>query len=141
MILALKWFRLFSFLIVTLVILAQCTEKTSTQYVQDGHGFTKNARYDEALEAFKRAIELNPMNPDAHYGLGGIYNQKENYSSAEKAFSTTLKLDPTYVDAYYSLGYTYERMGKKEEAQKFFGKYKTLKNKFTRLLEKEKLKS
>ncbi len=139
--LVLKGFRFFIFLTVTFLIFTQCTKKTSAQYVNEGRKFTRNAKYNEALKAFKRAIELNSRNPDAHYGLGGIYNQRENYHSAKKAFSMALELDPTYVDAYYSLGYTYERLGKDEEAQKYFSKYKTLKKKFSRILEKEKLKS
>lgn len=137
----LKCLRISSFLIIAILILAQCTKKTSAQYVQDGHNLTKNERYDEAFEAYKMAIEQNPKNPDAHYGLGGIYNQKENYLYAEKAFSTALKLDPTYLDAYYSLGYTYQKMGKIDKAQKYIDQYKTLKKKITHLIEKEKAKS
>ena len=135
-----KCFQFFSFLLSTLLILTQCTQKTSADYVGEGLIYTKNAQYDEALKVFKQAAELDPKNPDAHYGLGGIYNQKEDYHAAEKAFLITLKVDPTFIDAYYSLGYTYEKMNQKEKAQKYYKKYKTIKKKFTSLLEKEKIK-
>ena len=130
-------FKAFAFLAATCLILVQCTQKTSVQYVQEGLEYLKKARYDDALFAYQNAAQANSKNPDAYYGMGGVYNQKEQYDLAEKAFLKTLQYDPTYVDAYFSLGYTYEMSGKKEEAQKYYEKYRSLGKKLNRLLEKK----
>lgn len=134
-------FRIFAILTTTLLILAQCSEKTSTQYVREGLEHLKKAHYEDALLSYQKAAQSDPKNPDAWYGIGGVYNQKEKYELAETSFLKTLKIDPTYVDAYYSLGYTYEMMGRKKEAQQYFEKYRSLSKKLNRLLKKDRPKT
>ena len=129
----------FAALATILLILAQCSEKTSIQYVKEGLKHLKKARYDDALRAYEKAVQANPKNPKAYYGIGGVHNQKGNYDLAEQAFLNTLKYDPIHLDAYYSLGYTYEMMGRKEEAQKYYKKYRSLGKKLNRLLKKDRL--
>tara|TARA_B100000686_G_C16785658_1_gene975060 strand:- start:1677 stop:2099 length:423 start_codon:yes stop_codon:yes gene_type:complete len=130
-------FKALAFLTATCLILVQCTQKTSAQYIQEGLEFLKNARYDDALFAYQKAAQADSKNPDAYYGMGGVYNQKEKYTLAEKAFLKTLQYDPTYVDAYFSLGYTYEMLGKKEDAKKYYEKYRSLGKKLNQLLKKK----
>lgn len=93
------------------------------------------------MKAFLNAVDHNKKNPDAYYGLGGIYNQKEMYPQASEAFLTAIQLDPTYVDAYYSLGYSYEMMGNKEAAKKYYEEYRAMKKKLDGFVEKERKKS
>ena len=132
-----KLLRLFTFLVILVTTLTQCSEKTSANYVREGRALMTKGHYPAAIDAFENAITKNPKNPDAHYGLGGLFNQKADYASAEKAFLKVLRLDPSYVDAYYSLGYTYEMIGKKEQAEQYYGKYKILDEKLNRLLEEK----
>ncbi len=124
--------------ILTGLILTQCEEKTSAQYVQDGIEYSKQGRYDNAEKSFLNAIGKDPKNIDGHYGLGGIYNLEKKYKDAEKAFKSTIQLDPTYYNAWYSLGYTYELMGKKEDAKKSYEKYRRLKGKMDSIMNREK---
>lgn len=129
--------KLFAFVLV-LGILPQCSEKGSDQYVTEGIEYTNLQRYDEAIHSFQKAIETNPKNARAYYGLGGIYNYKKMYPQAEEAFQTVIRLDPVHYDAFYSLGFTYETMGDKENAEKNYRRYRELKEKMDVLLEKEK---
>ncbi len=129
------------FLIVCGLILSQCAEKTSQQYVEDGLKFTRNEDYGRALESFLNAIDKDKKNPQAYYGLGGIYNVQESYSQAVAVFQTAVQLDPTFMDAYYSLGYSFEMMGNKAEAKKNYDRYHSLKGKFDKYMEKERNKN
>ncbi len=129
------------FLILCCLILSQCAEKTSQQYVEDGLRFTRNEEYPRALEAFLNAIDKDKSNPQAYYGLGGIYNVQESYEQAVAVFQTAVRLDPTFMDAYYSLGYSFELLGNKEEAKKNYDRYHALKGKFDKYMEKERNKN
>ena len=120
------------------MILTQCGNKNSKEYVQEGIEHTKQGRFNSAKESFINAIEKDPKNIGGYYGLGGIYNLEKKYDDAEKAFKSVIQLDPTHFDAWYSLGYTYEMMGKKEDAEKSYEKYRRLKGKLDSIMNKEK---
>ncbi len=120
------------------LILAQCGEKTSTQYVLEGIEHNKHEEFDSARESFLKAIEQDPKNIDGYYGLGGIYNLEKKYVEAEKAFKSALQLDPTHYNSWYSLGYTYELMGKKEAAETSYAKYRRLKEQIDAIMNKGK---
>lgn len=128
----------FSIIILTGLILTQCGEKTSAQFVQEGIDYSNAGRYDSAGEAFLKAVEKDPKNIDGHYGLGGIYNLEKKYEDAEKSFKSAIQIDPTHYNAWYSLGYTYELMGRKEDSEKSYEKYRRLKGKMDSIMNKEK---
>jgi len=125
-------------LILAGMILTQCADMSSAEYVQEGIEHSKDGQYNSAKTSFLKAIEKDPKNIDGHYGLGGIYNLEKNYEDAEKSFQSAIQLDPTHINTWYSLGYTYELMGKKEEAEKSFEKYRRLKGKMDSIMSKEK---
>jgi len=118
-----------------LLILPQCSDKKSADYVKEGFQFIEDQNFQRAETSFKQALSKNPKNPQAFYGLGGIYNSQARYPEAEEAFKNALRNDPTHVDAHYSLGYTYEQMGKDELAEKHFKMYKRLKTKIAKMNE------
>lgn len=123
-------------LLILLLILPQCAEKSSDDYVKEGHQYTEHQEYAKAESAYLQAIEKDPQNADGYYGLGGIYNYYKKFDQAVEAFKTVLRLDPTHFNAYYSLGYTYELMGKKLEAEKQYRTFKRLKKKMKEILTK-----
>jgi len=133
-------FVLISFLA---LVLAQCggDPKSSDQYVEDGLEYTRQQEYRQAINAFSSAIELEPKNVSAHYGLGGIYNAINQLEMAEQSFQTVLKLDPTHYNGLYSLGFTYELMGQKEKAKSYYERSNLLKKKWQEVLKHKPEKS
>ena len=127
-------FRSLFWIACLLLILPQCSEKKSADYVKEGFQFIEEQNFPRAETSFKQALGKNPKNSQAHYGLGGIYNAQERYPEAEEAFKKALRNDPTHIDAHYSLGYTYEQMGKNDLAEKHFKIYKRLKAKYAELM-------
>jgi len=116
-------------------ILAQCGDRQDKDLVQEGIERTQMEDYDGAARSFLRAIEKNPRNAKAHYGLGGIYNAQNKLDLAARAFETAIELDPTDYDAIYSLGYTYELMGRKQEAEEKYQRSRELRARMQALLE------
>ena len=53
-------------------------------YLNLGMALIKKGSEDEALQAFKKSIELNPRNPRVHYQLGTLYEKKGMKEEAEK---------------------------------------------------------
>jgi len=130
----------YSLLILTILISAQCSSKNSAELVKEGVELSKKGHYNKALDAFLKATELNPKNPDAFYGLGGIYNYQNKHNEAAQTFKIVIKLDPTHFNARYSLGFTYEKLGKLEQAKKEFERYHSLKKRFKTMVKKEEIK-
>ena len=120
------------------LILTQCSEKNSKEYVKEGLEHLNKEQYEAARKSFLKAIEKDANNAEGYYGLGGIYNYEKNFEEAERAFKAVLKIDPTHHNAWYSLGFTYELMGKKNDAEESYKKYRRLKGKIDSLINQEK---
>ena len=125
-------------LILCVLILTQCSEKNSREYVKEGLEHLNHEQYDSARKSFLNAIKKDANNAEGYYGLGGIYNYEKNFEEAEWAFKAVLKIDPTHHNAWYSLGFTYELMGKKDEAEESYKKYRRLKGEIDSLINQEK---
>jgi Tfp pilus assembly protein PilF len=131
-------FPKFLSLILLVIILTQCSDKKSNEYVQEGLEYLNKEQYDSAQDSFIKAIEKDANNADGYYGLGGIYNYKKKFKDAEQVFKSVLKIDPTHHNAWYSLGYTYELMGNKDESEASYEKYRRLKGKMDSLVDQKK---
>ena len=125
-------------LTILVLILTQCSDKKSDEYVQEGLDYLGKEQYDSARTSFLKAVEKDINNAKGYYGLGGIYNYEKKLEDAERAFKTVLKIDPTHHNAWYSLGFTYELMGKKDEAEASYKKYRRLKREIDSLMNQEK---
>jgi tetratricopeptide (TPR) repeat protein len=53
---------------------------------------TERRQYPAAITALKRAVELDPEQPDAHYRLGRVYQATGNQAAARKEFSKVREL-------------------------------------------------
>ena len=128
---------LYVFLTCLALILTQCSSKGSDEYVKEGIDYSNQGQYDKAFDAFLTATRVDPKNPAAFYGLGGIYNYRTQHKQAVEAFKATIQLDPTHFNARYSLGFTYEKLGEKELAREEYARYHSLKKRFENLAQKE----
>ena len=72
------------------------------------HGRAK--RYDEAIKAFRQAIERNPDYADAYFGLGHAYADSGLWQNAVEAYEQVVRLDPKDEEALYRLGEAYTKL-------------------------------
>ncbi|NER97975.1 MAG: hypothetical protein F6J86_29710 [Symploca sp. SIO1B1] len=72
--------------------------------------------YEEALQDFNRAIELNPRSDWAIANRGDIYRLMESYEEALQDFDIAIELNPKYDWAIANRCLTYILMGRYEEA-------------------------
>ena len=55
----------------------------------------------KAVDAFVKALNLNPQTPHVAYNIGLIHKDRKEYEAAIKWFEVAIKTDPTDRDAKY----------------------------------------
>lgn len=76
-------------------------------YATYGYYLTKIERLEEALNAHKKAIELNPKNPVAWRYYGMALRQQGDFDTAEQCYEYALAIDPKDELTQASLGALY----------------------------------
>jgi tetratricopeptide (TPR) repeat protein len=79
--------------------------------------YKSNGKYNEAIEQFKRSLELNPRLIEANNNLGSAYKDKGWYQEAMAEYQRALKLFPDYTEAHNNLGNLYEKLGRYDLAE------------------------
>lgn len=55
--------------------------------------------YDELIKEYKKIIENEPSNSNAHYNLGFIYEKRDMFDDALLSYQIAVNIDPTNEDA------------------------------------------
>jgi tetratricopeptide (TPR) repeat protein len=79
-------------------------------YSMRGDLYFEAERFHEATEDYKRAVELNPNQPEYWFNLGLIGIETDELEEALGAFDEVISLEPEMADAYFRRAETYERM-------------------------------
>ncbi|MFB0508607.1 MAG: tetratricopeptide repeat protein, partial [Thermodesulfobacteriota bacterium] len=69
--------------------------KANEKYNQ-GLSYFQDDRYQEAIESFKQAIQLEPDSAEAHCNLGNCYIQLGRYQEAIDACKQAIRIEPDY---------------------------------------------
>ncbi|HZI88290.1 MAG TPA: tetratricopeptide repeat protein [Pyrinomonadaceae bacterium] len=77
-------------------------------------------RYQEAVDEYKKAIELDRNSADLHHGLGLAYMKLSDRAKATEAFKEAIRLRPGWAEAHYDLGRAYHELGQYEAAASSF---------------------
>ena len=91
-------------------------DKTGEYNVRVGNYRLTDGVYDQALIEFEKALEFNPENVNAHFGMAIAYMQQQDSASAFEWYRKTLSLDSEYAPAYANRGMLNDRLGRYEEA-------------------------
>jgi superkiller protein 3 len=94
-------------------------------YYQIGLCYEKLELIKEAIEAYKRAIYINPNLTYAYTDLGDCYIYFGLYNYAIEAFKQAIRIEPDNILAHFSLGFLYSTIGDINSA---LNEYKILKN-------------
>ena len=79
-------------------------------------------KYEDAVDQFQRAAQLEPSNDDALIGLGGAYERLGKTQDAENTYKKIVQLRPNYWRGYNLLGAFYLRQAQYDDASKMFHK-------------------
>ena len=89
-------------------------------YHRLGLAYYKEGEFDDAKDAFQKAISLNPLSVHYHYSLGQLLQDYHDLDGAWREavheFTKAIELDPSYVEAWYDRGSLYDKRGELEKA-------------------------
>lgn len=92
----------------------------------------KQGKLDEAIEAFKNALSLNPTYVEAYVNLGNTLHLQGKSTEAIEAFKKILSLNPNLADVYFKIGFILQTQNKHNEAIEPFIKAISLNPKYTK---------
>ena len=66
--------------------------------------------FEEAIEEYDKAIELDPNDPDYHNNKGVALYELHRYEEAIEEFDKAIELDPSNPSYYYYKGLAQEKL-------------------------------
>jgi tetratricopeptide (TPR) repeat protein len=97
-------------------------EKEAERWFQRGLELEESgAPLIEAVEAYKKAVELNPSAAGALVNLGTIHYHLHKFREAADYYQRAIDVDPRYPLAHFNLGNLRDEQGQIEEAFEHYG--------------------
>lgn len=76
------------------------------EYLTRGAALYRNGKYEEALDSYKKAEQLDPKNINVYFKEGETYVMLGKYEEAKKTFKKIILVDKNNGLAYFHLGNT-----------------------------------
>src|SRR5271169_3724713 len=87
-----------------------------------GSELINSEKYNEAIKAYDKAIEINPHDSYAWDGKGVALGKLGKSDEAKTAFDKAIEIYPQYSKAWYNKGLALDQLNKYDEAIKAFDK-------------------
>ena len=78
-----------------------------------GNAHFDQGKLDEAIAAYKEAVDIKPDAAEAYNNLGAAYLKQGKLDKAIVAFKKAVHIDSRFVDAYYLLADVYSIKGER----------------------------
>ncbi|MDP3047992.1 MAG: tetratricopeptide repeat protein [Thermodesulfovibrionales bacterium] len=91
---------------------------SAIDWFENGCVFVNSGNPQKAIEAFTKAVKLNPTYEKFYVFRGNAHGELGSDKQAVKDFTKAVKLNPKYVKAYVSRGNAYARSGNYQQAVK-----------------------
>ena len=82
-----------------------------------GESFLNDEHYNEALEEFQNAIDIEPDYARAYFGRGHVYRRTQRYANAITEFQQAINFNRNYKEAHYGLALAYFQSGDNSRAE------------------------
>ena len=96
-----------------------------TDHVEEGRArawlalahLLENKKPEDALQAYRKASELTPKDPEPHLSAGLLHERQKEFSDAEAEYKQVLALDPHNTEAAIGLTNLYMKSGRLGEVE------------------------
>jgi tetratricopeptide (TPR) repeat protein len=89
-------------------------------YYKKGVSDYESGQYAEAVESFKKAVQLDKQNHQAYYNLGMAYGSLGQYREAVESYERAIKIKPDYAAAHYNSGHALSNLKRFDDAVESF---------------------
>ena len=86
--------------------------RSSQELFELGQQYEEQERYDDAIEAYRKCLELSPRCPEAYFNLGNVLREMGDRDGAEQSFRMAIAQEPAFAPAWYNLADVQEQRGK-----------------------------
>ena len=97
------------------------------EWLSYGNKLLRSQKYEKAVDAFDRAIQIKPDLSQAWYARGRAQRLQQKYKEALQSFNKATTYNPTYDPAWRELGDTLFALNRYEEARQVLSKVISLK--------------
>ncbi len=100
-------------------LLEECSSQTDDlweKHLYLGEVYAVENSMPQSISHFKKALELNPSNPEIYSSLGLVSVMVGDYLKAKEIFEAGIKLEPLNTDLLKNLALLYMRISKQELA-------------------------
>ena len=73
-------------------------------WIKRGTAFDDSGNHEEALQAYEKALTLNPDDSDAWYNKGKTLDKLSRHEEALQAYDKALELNPDNFDTWFNEG-------------------------------------
>jgi len=98
----------------------------ANRYNNLGNVLLEMQRFEDATQAFRHALDLDPTHADAYNNYGALLKAQKRFDEASVAYEKALALNPEHVDACNNMGNLRTAQGRAAEAVNFFCRAITL---------------
>lgn len=89
-------------------------------YATLGTSHSERGQPEQAIAAYRHALEIDPGRADVHYNLGRLLSDRGDLDGAEAEYRRTVELDPGFAPGHLNLGSVLMDQGRPEEAVEEF---------------------
>jgi len=98
----------------------EISDNLASVHVMLGTIYEEAGKNEDAIQEFKQALLLDPVNLGALHHLALVYENLGRLEKAEEAHKEAIKSRSSYWRGYSRLGYFYYKYGRNAEAEKMF---------------------
>ena len=107
-----------------LAFLSHTLRATASQapqtWVAAGNAFSLSREHDQAIAAFRRAVQIDPSFAYAWTLMGHEHIANEDFDAALASFRTAVAVERRGYGGWYGLGKCFERIGRLDEAERHY---------------------
>lgn len=91
------------------------------QVLRRWYRYSRNVIYlDQAIEACKRAAEIDPELSEVPLALGHLYRDLGRYEDAIEFYERAIAKNPTEMESYHGMALAYGKLGQPDKAKELF---------------------
>lgn len=95
-------------------------ERTSMAHNLLGAAYIEKKMLEPAEQELRKALEMRPRIPDAHYHLALLYEEREEFNKAIEEYKKEIELHPAAYPAHFNLAKLYGKTGYPDEQIEHF---------------------